>query len=55
MELFQYVLASTYNLFCIDFTLYGYTFSFGDVFVWGCVAATAIGFLKQIWKAEDEF
>lgn len=48
MELFGTVLKLTMNLFCMEFTLLGFTFSFWQVFVFSIVAGIVGWILGEV-------
>lgn len=52
MEFFRYIIVSAYNLFSMEFTLYGITFSFLDVAIWGCVASSCIYFIGRLLNGD---
>lgn len=45
MEIFQWLFSATMEIFKIEFTLYGFTFSFWDIFLWTTVAGIVLGFV----------
>lgn len=53
MEDFGAMLTATLEIFQIDFTLYGFTFSFWDVFKWSIVAGLLIWFLGGLFGGHD--
>lgn len=52
MELFQYIILQAYHLFDMDFTIYGVTFSFLDVAIWGSVASALIYFVGRLLNGD---
>lgn len=44
----QQALAATVAVFKAEMTLYGFTFSWWEVFFWGLVAGLIIWFLKEV-------
>lgn len=49
MEIFRSLFAATLSVFQVDFTLYGYTFSMWDVFLWTTVAGLILGFVGGLF------
>lgn len=49
MEQFGQVLAETVNLMQLEFTLYGFTFSWWQVFLWSTCAAIVLWVLFTLW------
>lgn len=45
METLQAWLSAVLGIFRVPFTLYGFTFSFWDVFLWSLVASVIIAFI----------
>ncbi|MCI9403733.1 MAG: hypothetical protein HFF04_08690 [Oscillospiraceae bacterium] len=45
MEVFKAMFAATLSVFQVEFTLYGFTFSMWDVFLWTGVAGLILAFV----------
>lgn len=52
MELVQTWLSSTLAIFQIPITIFGFTFSFWDVFIWSAVAGLLLAFIGGIFNGD---
>lgn len=52
MEVFQTWFSAVLGVFQVPFTLYGFTFSLWDVFLWSLVAGLVIAFLGGVFGGE---
>ena len=50
MEFVQWVFNLTLSLFKYPFTLFGYTLSAWEVFIWSIVAGLVIWFFKEVFS-----
>lgn len=52
METIQAWLIAVLNVFQVQFTLYGFTFSLWDVFLWSLVAGLLFAFIGGLFNGE---
>ncbi len=45
----QFVLSSAWDLFCMEFTIYGFTLSFKAIMLWSMVAGLVLYFIGRIF------
>ncbi len=46
----QVVLSAAWDLFCMEFTIYGFTLSFRAVLLWVAVAGMVLRFIKEVFS-----
>lgn len=49
MQVFQTVFNAVLGIFKLPFTIYGYTFSFWQIFLWSAIAAIILWFLYELF------
>ncbi len=49
MEFFRFMIEKTLELFRMDFTIYGFTFSFWDVFMLVIIGSVVCGFFSHFF------
>lgn len=50
MENFLFVMNSAYSLLSRDMVLYGFSFSFFDIFIWSAAAGITLAFIGGFFK-----
>ncbi len=45
----QFVLSAAWDLFCMEFTIYGFTLSFKAIMLWTMVAGLVLYFIGRIF------
>lgn len=45
----QFVLSAAWDLFCMEFTIYGFTLSFKAIMLWSMVAGLVLYFIGRIF------
>ena len=49
MEFFAAVISGAVNIMKIDFSLYGFTFNFWQIFLWNIVAGIVLWIIFNLW------
>lgn len=49
MEAFGKILSATVDLMKLEFTVYGFTFSWWQIFIWSACAAIVVWVLFTLW------
>ncbi len=45
----QFVLSAAWDLFCMEFTIYGFTLSFKAIMLWAMVAGLVLYFIGRVF------
>lgn len=50
MEVIQFLFSCTLAVFQVEFTIFGFTLSMWDVFLWSAVAGLILGFIGGLFS-----